>query len=43
MGGEIGMHNNLPLPGATFWFELPLRPAAPDLIPSLPEETYSGL
>ncbi len=27
MGGEIGMHNNSPLPGATFWFELPLRAA----------------
>ncbi len=27
MGGHIGMYNNRPLPGATFWFELPLRPA----------------
>ena len=27
MGGHIGMHNNTPLPGATFWFELPLRTA----------------
>ena len=25
MGGHIGTHNNNPLPGATFWFELPLR------------------
>ncbi len=25
MGGRIGTHNNEPLPGATFWFELPLR------------------
>jgi PAS domain S-box-containing protein len=28
MGGRIGMYNNRPLPGATFWFELPLRAAA---------------
>lgn len=27
MGGRIGMFNNSPAPGATFWFELPLRPA----------------
>jgi PAS domain S-box-containing protein len=27
MGGTIGMYNNTPGPGATFWFELPLRPA----------------
>jgi signal transduction histidine kinase len=32
MGGEIGMHNNLPSPGATFWFELPLRAASPELL-----------
>ena len=25
MGGEIGTFNNMPDPGATFWFELPLR------------------
>ena len=25
MGGHIGTHNNDPLPGATFWFELPVR------------------
>ena len=25
MGGRIGTHNNFPNPGATFWFELPLR------------------
>jgi PAS domain S-box-containing protein len=42
MGGEIGMHNNLPLPGATFWFELPLRPASPELLASLPEKTRSS-
>jgi signal transduction histidine kinase len=24
MGGRIGMYNNTPEPGATFWFELPL-------------------
>jgi signal transduction histidine kinase len=29
MGGRIGMFNNKPLPGATFWFELPLRAADP--------------
>ena len=29
MGGRIGTHNNTPDPGATFWFELPLRRAAP--------------
>ncbi len=27
MGGHIGMYNNHPAAGATFWFELPLRPA----------------
>lgn len=27
MGGSIGMFNNSPDPGATFWFELPLRAA----------------
>ncbi|MGH9619478.1 MAG: PAS domain S-box protein [Bryobacteraceae bacterium] len=27
MGGSIGMFNNDPDPGATFWFELPLRAA----------------
>ena len=26
MGGRIGTYNNTPCPGATFWFELPLRP-----------------
>jgi len=25
MGGRIGTNNNDPGPGATFWFELPLR------------------
>jgi len=25
MGGQIGTYNNAPCPGATFWFELPLR------------------
>lgn len=28
MGGEVGMYNNVPGPGATFWFHLPLRRAA---------------
>ncbi|MBV8866504.1 MAG: PAS domain S-box protein [Acidobacteriaceae bacterium] len=28
MGGRIGMYNNTPFPGATFWFELPLRPVS---------------
>ncbi len=28
MGGRVGMFNNEPAPGATFWFELPLRGAA---------------
>jgi PAS domain S-box-containing protein len=28
MGGHIGVYNNAPLPGATFWFELPLRISA---------------
>ncbi len=28
MNGRIGVYNNAPLPGATFWFELPLRPAS---------------
>ena len=27
MGGQVGMFNNNPGPGATFWFELPLRRA----------------
>ncbi len=27
MGGSIGTHNNQPGPGATFWFEMPLRAA----------------
>jgi len=27
MGGQIGTYNNSPGPGATFWFELPLRAA----------------
>ena len=27
MGGEIGINNNNPGPGSTFWFELPLRAA----------------
>jgi PAS domain S-box-containing protein len=41
MDGKIGLHNNGPLPGATFWFELPLRPA--DLrTASLPDSTWSG-
>ncbi len=30
MGGTIGTYNNTPNPGATFWFELPLRRADPD-------------
>ncbi len=29
MGGRIGTYNNTPDPGATFWFELPLRRAIP--------------
>ena len=29
MGGEIGTYNNAGARGATFWFEVPLRPAAP--------------
>ncbi len=29
MGGTIGTYNNTPNPGATFWFELPLRRADP--------------
>ena len=32
MGGCIGMYNNTPLRGATFWFELPLRAAGRDLL-----------
>ena len=27
MGGRIGTYNNSPAPGATFWFDLPLRPS----------------
>jgi PAS domain S-box-containing protein len=27
MGGQIGTYNNEGTPGATFWFELPVRPA----------------
>jgi len=41
MGGKIGMYNNKPLPGATFWFELPLRPADPRTM-SLPDGSWSG-
>lgn len=42
MGGSIGMFNNDPGPGATFWFELPLREAenaepCGDLNAALPE------
>ena len=33
MGGRIGTSNNIPGPGATFWFELPLQPAQMDAIP----------
>jgi PAS domain S-box-containing protein len=32
MGGSIGVHNNLPKAGATFWFELPLRACDPATI-----------
>ncbi len=35
MGGRIGVNNNHPLRGSTFWFELPLRPAE-----GLPFETF---
>jgi signal transduction histidine kinase len=41
MEGRIGMYNNRPLPGATFWFELPLRPADAQTA-SLPETSWSG-
>lgn len=27
MGGRIGTYNNSPAPGATFWFDIPLRPS----------------
>jgi len=30
MGGRIGMFNNDPGPGCTFWFELPLSPTIAD-------------
>ncbi len=39
MGGSIGMYNNTPLRGATFWFELPLRPAGGD---ALSDFDYAG-
>ncbi len=34
LGGRIGTYNNQPGPGATFWFELPLRwkPETPELL-----------
>lgn len=32
MGGRIGTRNNTPDPGATFWFELPLRTAPLSLL-----------
>ncbi len=41
MGGRIGIYNNRPLPGATFWFELPLRPADPQTA-SVGDSTWSG-
>ena len=31
MGGSIGTRNNTPSPGATFWFELPLRLAEAEI------------
>lgn len=42
MGGSIGTYNNDPGPGATFWFELPLRvaeggDAITSLVAALPE------
>ncbi len=42
MGGRIGMYNNKPLPGATFWFELPLRAADAEPAESLSDHTWSG-
>jgi two-component system, sensor histidine kinase len=37
MGGQIGTHNNQPPPGATFWFEIPLREADPDAASVAPD------
>jgi PAS domain S-box-containing protein len=39
MGGRIGTHDNGSQPGATFWFELPLR-ARREAVP--PEQTLAG-
>ncbi len=35
MGGRIGTYNNIPGPGATFWFELPVRAAPAHAVPHL--------
>jgi PAS domain S-box-containing protein len=42
MGGQIGMFNNHPPPGSTFWFELPLRPAKTSMIESDMASVWPG-
>jgi len=37
MGGQIGTYNNMPGPGATFWFELPMQPVRQS------ESSFTGL
>ncbi len=43
MGGRIGMYNNESRMGATFWFELPFREAAPEFTECSADEFYSGI
>jgi signal transduction histidine kinase len=40
MGGRIGTYNNSPAPGATFWFDLPLRPANESLASASAESVF---
>ncbi|MBV9405226.1 MAG: PAS domain S-box protein [Acidobacteriaceae bacterium] len=43
MGGHIGTFNNQSASGATFWFELPLRPASIDQDAEKWASAYTGL
>ncbi|HLH04587.1 MAG TPA: PAS domain S-box protein [Bryobacteraceae bacterium] len=42
MGGRIGTYNNAPAPGSTFWFELPMHPADPNLTLHRAQSETSG-
>ena len=43
MGGQIGTYNNDPEPGATFWFELPIRVHEPVVAGAAAGSTSPGL